>query len=263
MTSPKSSINPRLYTFRTALTSNFLMPLLNMAALAFCIPVMNLIRILSINNAAASPRQGETVVSLKETYRYLLMGDAEFAPLAILAVVGCSVLLGVMMFRFIASKKTVNVFYSLGITRKSPFCIQISGRRPDAGCVCRFTIAVQSHSQLFLSGLFLAALERNGLLFLELFDLGLFFFYGDGSGVQLRGHCGRGLLFPICDSRLADDYPLLPAIFDGNAFLGIPMGNTLWAMAPQTFLLLLRRSIPFCFSMMASTTYPHWMRAGS
>ena len=48
---------------------------------------MNLIRILSINNAAASPRQGETVVSLKETYRYLLMGDAEFAPLAILAVV--------------------------------------------------------------------------------------------------------------------------------------------------------------------------------
>ena len=121
MTSPKSSINPRLYTFRTALTSNFLMPLLNMAALAFCIPVMNLIRILSINNAAASPRQGETVVSLKETYRYLLMGDAEFAPLAILAVVGCSVLLGVMMFRFIASKKTVNVFYSLGITRKSLF----------------------------------------------------------------------------------------------------------------------------------------------
>lgn len=121
MTSPKSSINPRLYTFRTALMSNFLMPLLNMAALAFCIPVMNLIRILSINNAAASPRQGETVVSLKETYRYLLMGDAEFAPLAILAVVGCSVLLGVMMFRFIASKKTVNVFYSLGITRKSLF----------------------------------------------------------------------------------------------------------------------------------------------
>ena len=106
MTSPKSSINPRLYTFRTALTSNFLMPLLNMAALAFCIPVMNLIRILSINNAAASPRQGETVVSLKETYRYLLMGDAEFAPLAILAVVGCSVLLGVMMFRFIAAKNS-------------------------------------------------------------------------------------------------------------------------------------------------------------
>ena len=61
----------------------------------------------------------------------------------------------------------------------------------------RFTIAVQSHSQLFLSGLFLAALERNGLLFLELFDLGLFFFYGDGSGVQLRGHCAEGCFFPF------------------------------------------------------------------
>lgn len=121
MTSPKSSINPRLYTFRAALTSNFLMPLLNLVALAFCIPVMNLIRILSINSAAASSRPGETVLSLKETYQYMLMGNTEFAPLLILAVVGCSVLLGVMMFRFIASKKTVNVFYSLGITRKSLF----------------------------------------------------------------------------------------------------------------------------------------------
>ena len=51
----------------------------------------------------------------------MLMGVTDLAPLLILAVVGCSVLLGVMMFRFIASKKTVNVFYSLGITRKSLF----------------------------------------------------------------------------------------------------------------------------------------------
>ena len=121
MTSPKSSINPRLYTFRTALTSNFLMPLLNTVALAFCIPIMNLVRILSINNAAATPYRGETAASLKETYKYMLMGVTDLAPLLILAVVGCSVLLGVMMFRFIASKKTVNVFYSLGITRKSLF----------------------------------------------------------------------------------------------------------------------------------------------
>ena len=74
MTSPKSSINPRLYTFRTALTSNFLMPLLNTVALAFCIPIMNLVRILSINNAAATPYRGETAASLKETYKYMLMG---------------------------------------------------------------------------------------------------------------------------------------------------------------------------------------------
>lgn len=121
MTSPKSSINPRLYTFRTALTSNFLMPLLNTVALAFCIPIMNLVRILSINNAAATPYRGETAASLKETYKYMLMGVTDLAPLLILAVIGCSVLLGVMMFRFIASKKTVNVFYSLGITRKSLF----------------------------------------------------------------------------------------------------------------------------------------------
>ena len=97
------------------------MPLLNTVALAFCIPIMNLVRILSINNAAATPYRGETAASLKETYKYMLMGVTDLAPLLILAVVGCSVLLGVMMFRFIASKKTVNVFYSLGITRKSLF----------------------------------------------------------------------------------------------------------------------------------------------
>ena len=218
MTSPKSSINPRLYTFRTALTSNFLMPLLNMAALAFCIPVMNLIRILSINNAAASPRQGETVVSLKETYRYLLMGDAEFAPLAILAVVGCSVLLGVMMFRFIASKKTVNVFYSLGITRKSLFVSKYL-----AGVLMLVvSVALPLLFNLILNFSYLGSSwqlwSATAYYFWSFSILACFSLYGDGSGVQLRGHCGRGLLFPICDSRLADDYPLLPAIFDGNAF---------------------------------------------
>ena len=217
MTSPKSSINPRLYTFRTALTSNFLMPLLNMAALAFCIPVMNLIRILSINNAAASPRQGETVVSLKETYRYLLMGDAEFAPLAILAVVGCSVLLGVMMFRFIASKKTVNVFYSLGITRKSLFVSKYL-----AGVLMLVvSVALPLLFNLILNFSYLGSSWQLGAqrpIISGAFRSWPVFLFGDGSGVQLRGHCGRGLLFPICDSRLADDYPLLPAIFDGNAF---------------------------------------------
>lgn len=121
MTSPKSSANPRFYTFRTALASHFLLPLLNALALTFLIPVLNLMLMLSANDASASTRQGEAAVTLKETYKYILMGSTEFSILAILVVVVCSVLLGVITFRFIASKKTVNVFYSLGITRKSLF----------------------------------------------------------------------------------------------------------------------------------------------
>lgn len=121
MTSQKSSANPRLYTFRTALSSNFLPPLLNALVLTFVIPVLNLVKITAFNDSA-SMEQGKAAATLKETYKYvMLMGETEYSILAILSTVVCSVLLGVMIFRFIASKKTVNVFYSLGITRKSLF----------------------------------------------------------------------------------------------------------------------------------------------
>lgn len=120
MTSPKSSANPRFYTFRAALASHFLLPLLNALALTFLIPVLNLMLMLSANDASASTRQGEAVVTLKETYKYILMGSTEFSIVAILAVVVCSVLLGVITFRFIASKKTVNVFTALAL-RENPF----------------------------------------------------------------------------------------------------------------------------------------------
>lgn len=121
MTSQKSSANPRLYTFRTALSSNFLPPLLNALVLTFVIPVLNLVKITAFNDSA-SMEQGKAAATLKETYKYvMLMGGTEYSILAILSTVVCSVLLGVMIFRFIASKKTVNVFYSLGITRKSLF----------------------------------------------------------------------------------------------------------------------------------------------
>ncbi|HQK73682.1 MAG TPA: hypothetical protein PL044_07935, partial [Clostridiales bacterium] len=49
------------------------------------------------------------------------------------AAVGVSLLLGVMMFRFIAGKKTVNVFYSLGIKRSTLF-----GAKYSAGLLMLF-----------------------------------------------------------------------------------------------------------------------------
>lgn len=122
MTSQKSSVNPRFYTFRTALGSNFLLPLLNALALTFFIPVLNFIFIREYDAGNSMQAQG-AASSLKETYQYILLssGDSVTTVFMILVTVLCSVLLGVMLFRFIASKKTVNVFYSLGITRKSLF----------------------------------------------------------------------------------------------------------------------------------------------
>lgn len=122
MTSQKSSANPRFYTFRTTLASNFLLPLLNMLALTFLMPVMNFLFLKEFGDRSASMGQNAASATLKETYKYLLFPEASsYSAFAIIVTVGCSVLLGVMMFRFIASKKTVNVYYSLGITRKALF----------------------------------------------------------------------------------------------------------------------------------------------
>lgn len=120
MTSRKSSANPRRYTFRTTLTSNFLLPLLNTILLTLLLPAYNLMQFLQLEQDAIG---SEGAAPLRETYTYFLFGAREMSG-DILLIAGCvllSGLLGVMVFRFIASKKTVNVYYSLGITRKALF----------------------------------------------------------------------------------------------------------------------------------------------
>lgn len=113
----KSPVSTFRFTFARALSGNFLMPLLNMIALTlfFCVLPMQYLKSL---NGEALKEGGK----LADTLKFILLPNAEMISiLPLFAIVGSSILLGVFMFRFIADKKTVNVFYSLGITRKNIF----------------------------------------------------------------------------------------------------------------------------------------------
>lgn len=64
---------------------------------------------------------GEPVPTLQSLYRYILFNtEMGFLPLQLFAIL-MPVLLGFVLFRFMANKRTVNVFYSLGLTRRSLF----------------------------------------------------------------------------------------------------------------------------------------------
>lgn len=59
----------------------------------------------------------------KEYYKYIIFsGDDEFTCYAVLALIaGLALALGIILFRFASDKRTVNVYYSLGIRRTSLF----------------------------------------------------------------------------------------------------------------------------------------------
>ncbi len=126
MTSQKSSpisdrraFSPFMYTFSRALSEGFIFPLLNLLWIAFLLPVQTLLGVLLPAVQSADP----DAPALTEQYKYVLMADTG-GTLSIFLILGVclfSGLTGVFLFRFMAAKKTVNVYYSLGIRRRSLF----------------------------------------------------------------------------------------------------------------------------------------------
>lgn len=128
MTSQKSSISTFSFTFWSALKGNFILPLINLIAITFAVPVSCFYTIKQFSGENYDPRTGmkiDEVRKIADYYKYLIFSDEYDGitgnVLLHLSVIVFSILLGVMLFRFIANKKTVNVFYSLGITRKNLF----------------------------------------------------------------------------------------------------------------------------------------------
>ena len=126
MTSQKSSprsdrraFSPFLYTFSRAFSENFIFPLLNAAWIAFMVPVMTLTTLI----LPALRSTAQDMPKLTDQFKYILLADSSSTTSMFLILGVClfSGLTGVFLFRFMAAKKTVNVYYSLGIKRRSLF----------------------------------------------------------------------------------------------------------------------------------------------
>ncbi len=128
------------YSFKAALSSGAFPSVIYAIFMLIIFPIMNLTNLLGekerfaaneIFGSTTSPLDGgavpfdefaETFTSLEEKYVYsLFSGGKDTMIFVLIATVGVSILMGISLFRFITAKKTVNVYYSLGITRTNLF----------------------------------------------------------------------------------------------------------------------------------------------
>lgn len=126
MTTQKSSLDTFSFSFFGALKEGFVIPLISMLAIIFAVPVTSLFSILSIIKEGRDRLTGALIKGeqITDKFRFFIFDEfSDFSSnfLVHFLVIITAILLSIIMFRFIADKKTVNVYYSLGITRANLF----------------------------------------------------------------------------------------------------------------------------------------------
>lgn len=124
MTTKKSSSNPLRFTFRQGIKSlTTLIAVIMCGVIAFCTTLFTVANL--FGERAIYDEYGTIIeyVAKKDSYHFLLFPDAEYmSQILLIAVAVCGVAAAICTFNFITSKKMVNVYYSLGITRTKLFC---------------------------------------------------------------------------------------------------------------------------------------------
>ena len=121
MTSAKSSVNPFRFTFLRTIKKNWHFPALVFAVVSFLTLVCGLFNEWMIynNHSWESGKSFKEWVSADTVY---ILGDVGMRTefyMALLMVLAMAA--GIMIFRYMFSKKAVNVYYSLGISRTNMF----------------------------------------------------------------------------------------------------------------------------------------------
>lgn len=148
--------------------------------------------------------RAENIKNLREQYKFFVFANDRFMVVfALFAAAGLSILMGILIFRFCADKKTVNVYYSLGIKRTTLFY-----SRFFAGQLC-LSLAI-------IPGAIISYLINASLLGLSWqLSLILFYFY-----------CGLTLFCLLCFSVTAAVFASVGTIYEGILFsvglLGAP-----------------------------------------
>lgn len=136
MTSQKSFKNNFGYAFYTGLRENALFAVLNAVFLALFFCVMPIQTFMSTNQTDFETGK-VSIIEYSKVYAFLFAPQLQYFRYFIIAVLlGVGILMGIAAFRFITGKKTVNVYYSLGIKRQKLFAAKyLSGLTLIAGSV--------------------------------------------------------------------------------------------------------------------------------
>ena len=136
MTSQKSFKNNFGYAFYTGLRENALFAVLNAVFLALFFCVMPIQTFMSTTQTDMETGK-VSIIEYSKVYAFLFAPQLQYFRYFIIAVLlGVGILMGIAAFRFITGKKTVNVYYSLGIKRQKLFAAKyLSGLTLIAGSV--------------------------------------------------------------------------------------------------------------------------------
>ena len=148
--------------------------------------------------------RAENLALIRRQIKYILFpADPFLIAFLLFAAAGLSVLAGILVFRFCADKRTVNVYYSLGITRSSLFC-----SRYFAGLCCFALAFVPAVTACFFVNVAYAGLSWQ-------LSLLLFYFY-----------CGLTLFCQLCYTVTAAVFASVGTVYEGVIFsfgvLGAP-----------------------------------------
>ncbi|MEG0546923.1 MAG: hypothetical protein RR552_07030 [Oscillospiraceae bacterium] len=196
MTSQKSSKNTFLYAFKTGLKSNALFGLIEFLV-TFMALAYNPITMI-FKKQSQNPMTG-LLEDAKYTEMYkVFFTDQNMVFLRYLYVaffLGAGVLLGIAAFKFITGKKTINVYYSLGIKRASLFSAKFLAGTVTLlaaifipafiGIIANIAV-LGSSKMIWLSGIYLA---------LGLFSLSFFAFSITAAVFSSVGTAFEGILF--------------------------------------------------------------------
>ena len=121
MQEKKSTASTFLFTFLYTLKKTFYLPLFGIAGISG-IGFMLLNQYLQMRKYDAQQMApGTAAPKLTDLTKYFLLGNGMATTAIAVGVVGLAGLIGLFLFRFIADKKKVNVYYSLGISRTNLF----------------------------------------------------------------------------------------------------------------------------------------------
>ncbi len=121
MTSRKSLQNNFGFAYRSGLRDNSLFAILNTVYLGLFFVVMPIMTFR--NNTSTNRETGAvSVINFKEQFSFMFTEGMEIYRYFVIAgLLGVGLLVGITTFKFITGKKTVNVYYSLGIKRQKLF----------------------------------------------------------------------------------------------------------------------------------------------
>lgn len=125
MTTNRSSHKPAKFSFRQGFRSMTAASAVLLGGItSFFIPFFTLLHLFTESATYDENWNITGYVANKDSYHYLICREAseEMTPIILLMIAACGVIAAICTFNFITSKKMVNVYYSLGITRTKLFC---------------------------------------------------------------------------------------------------------------------------------------------